>query len=285
MRAIAFANRLVRDLDVKSLIDLAADARLELVDAINGGLQKLHALAPKNSKTTTGGVTLSAPETILIDVTNGSPEIFGYDFTLDQFYRTIRIDGDGIDNQIVDTNQLLHAYGGATGTVSATIYCDAVAVSEPYDELVGDPLILETGTSLTNAGLSLKCRKQICRPKFYHVEANARNQNPPAPAVIRFDSLPDRLYRLEAQFTVAPSPISFSDILAPGSDIPLRAEFIEVYLLPIARGLLTSSSLWKDKETKAQARTDAETAESKYEALVPHHLATPRNVVRTKRGF
>lgn len=285
MKAIAFANRLVRDLNETNITALTADARLELVDAINGGLQKLHSLAPQVSKETTGGITVAAPETVSIGVTNGSSEITGHDFGPDEFYRTIRISGDDIDNQIVGINQLLHSYGGPTGTVGATFYGDAAAVAEPYDEMVGDPIILETRTMLTNSGRNWPCRKQVRRPEFYHVEANARNQNSPAPSVIRFDSLPDRLYRMEAKFTLAPARVTFSDLLAPGADIPIRAELVEVYLLPIARSILANSALWKNPATKASARADGTNAEITYEALTPKTLATPNNKVRTKRGW
>lgn len=286
MKAIAFATRLARDLDEKSVIDLTADARLEILDAINGGLQRMHALAPFESKTTTGSISVEAPIGISLGVTAGSVDITGYTFSTDHLYRTIRVSGDVIDNQVAGVSQLLHPYGGSTGTVGATIYSDGVAVLEPYDELIGDPLILETGTRLTHLQRTWdRYGKPLGRPEFYHVEANARNQNSPAPSVIRFDRLPDRAYRMEAKFTLAPARMTFADLLAPGADIPLRAEFVEVYLLPIARDILSSSSLWKNKETKAKARTDAEAAESKYAVLTPRHLSTPNNVVRTKRGW
>jgi hypothetical protein len=46
MKAIAFANRLMRDLKPVSLTELSADARLEIVDAINAAIhQEKFALA------------------------------------------------------------------------------------------------------------------------------------------------------------------------------------------------------------------------------------------------
>lgn len=286
MKAIAFGNRLARDLDVTSYLETPVDVRQEMLDAINGGLQKLHALAPAESKITTGSIPLAAPETISIGVTNGSTEITGYDFEEGQYFRTIRIDGDGIDNQVMGTNELLHPYGGETGTVSAIVYGDAVSIVEPYDELVGDPRVLETDTRLVHFKREW-CRqeKPVGRPCFYHVEANARNQNPTAPAVLRVDHLPDQLYRLEGKFTLAPARIGFADLLAPGADIPLRDELVEVYLLPISRALMTTCRLWRNKAVIGQINTAAEDAERKYEALVPRTLATPNNKVRTKPGW
>lgn len=287
MKAIALGNRLARDIDEKSVVDLTADVRLEILDAINGGLQTMHGLAPFQSKTTISSVPLQAPVNVEIGVTDGSAEITGYDFTYDQLYRTIRIAGDPIDNQIVGTNWLLHPYNGTTQAASAIIYSDAVAVPEPIDELIGDPHILETGRVLTHyvPHLSEGFRKQIGEPRFYWMESNSINQNSPAPSVICFDTLPDKAYRLEARFTLSPARITFSDLLSAESAIPLRIEYIEVYLLPIARGLLTSSRLWRDPSTKAQAREDAQMAARKYEMIVPRTLATPNNRVGTKAGF
>lgn len=286
MKAIALANRLSRDLDEKSVNDLTADARLEILDAINGAIQLMHGLASNESKTTTGGIVLDEPLSVSLGVTFGSVDTTGDAFSSDQLYRTIRIDGDGIDNQIVGPNRLLHPYAGQSGTVVAIIYCDAVAVVEPYEELISNPRILETDTELTNWPRPWHpMSKPVRRPMCYQVEANARNQNSQAPSVIRFDSLPDQLYRLEAKFSLAPARIGFPDLLAPGADIPLRAEHVEAYLLPIARGIMTTSSLWKNANTKPSALKASEKAEADYEARIPRTLVTPNNRTRTKRGF
>lgn len=286
MKAIAFGNRLARDLG-GTFTEMDADARLEILDAINGGLQKLHALAPHESKITAASIYLPPPSTISLGLANGSASVTGHTFTAEDLYRTIRIDGDPVDNQIISENELLHPYAGSTGTVSATIYSDAATVPEPYDELVGNPYILETRRELLPfiPVSDLYSTRRVCEPELYHVEANARNQNPPAPSVIRFNSLPGTAYRLSAKFTLAPARITFSDLLASGVDIPLRDEYVEIYLLPVARGLLATSDRWKNPDTRGAAAKSAEKAESNYEALVPRTLATPSNIAGTKRGF
>lgn len=287
MKAVAFQNRLCRDLDITSVNELPADIRQEILDAINGGLQKLHALAPPTSKEVIGSIPLPAPVTLSLEVTSGSTTIAGYDFEAAEYYRTIRIDGDPIDNQPMGTNELLHPYGGATGAVSATLYGDAVSIVEPYEELVSDTLRnLDTGDDLIHFRRDwISQSKPSGRPEYFHAEANAINRNSPAPAVLRFDHLPDRLYRLQGTFSTAPARIDFTDLLTPGADIPLRDELVEVYLLPISRSLLTSCRLWRDKDAKSKANADARDAEAKYEALTPKTLVTPRNRVRTKRGY
>jgi hypothetical protein len=294
VKAFDLGTRLERDLGGNGLVELEPDVLLEITDAINGGLQQMHALASYESKIVTGSIAVAAPLPITLGVTNGSTTITGQTFSGGQLFGTIKITGDPIDNKITGPTQILHPYSGTTGTVAATIYFDGVAVSEPYDELVGDPRILETGRSLVHHQEKwerLFMFKQVMCPVYYQVEANARNRNSIAPSVIRFNTLPDKAYRMEAQFTIAPVRITTAD-LSPseddaydqGANIPLRDELIETYLLPIARGILSSSERWKTSN-KEVARADAQTAAGKYSALVPRHLATPRNSVVTRYGY
>lgn len=294
MKAFDLGTRLERDLGGNGLVELEPDVLLEITDAINGGLQQMHALASYESKIITGSLAVAAPMPIALGVTNGSTTITGQTFTGSQLFGTIKITGDPIDNQITGPTQILHPYSGATGTVAATIYFDGVAVNEPYDELVGDPRILETGRSLVHFREKwdrLGPFKQVGCPISYHVEANARNRNSLAPSVIRFNTLPDKAYRMEAQFTISPIRITTSDLTPneddaydQGANIPLRDELIETYLLPIARGILSSSERWKTAN-KESAREDAQSAASKFSALVPRHLATPHNSVVTRYGY
>jgi len=292
MKSIALANRLSRDLDGKSFTDLSADARLEILDAINAGLQRLNSLSPNESRITTASIPLAAPAAISFTATQGSPEISGYNFTADQLYCTIRIDGDGIDNQVIGQNELLHPYAGASSTVTATVFSDAAVVPEPYDELVSHPRVIEPGRELSPIsplllewGVSAR-RRQTGDPLSYCVEANARNQNPPAPSVIRLGTLPGRALRLQTKFTLAPARVSFADLLASQSSlVPFRAEHIEVYLLPVCRGILSISGMWKNPDTRSGAATAGEAAAVRYETLVPRTLSTPRNIARTKAGF
>lgn len=287
MKAIALANRLVRDLDAKSVVDLTADARLEILDAINGALQTLHSLAPPDSKITVVSLSVAAPRTVSVGVVNGSPEVTIATFDAEDRWRTIRIAGDDIDNQVIGATSLLHPYGGATGTVSATIYGDAVELPEPYIELVGDPTVLETRDDLISFRplVFRNMDRRIGHPRFYWVESNARNQNPTAPAVIRFDPMPDKLYRMQCRASLAPAKVTFADLISPGPTVPLRAEHIESYLIPLCRSTLTHSKSWMNKDDIAATRAEAKDAKSEYEALTAQTIATPNNRVRTRPGY
>jgi hypothetical protein len=282
MKAFALQNRLCRDLSV-SAAEIPADVRQ---DAINGGLQRLHFLAPTDSKTAFVSLYVSAPQVVTIGVTQGSADITGHVFSEDDQYRTIRVSGDGIDNQIVGDSSLLYPYTGATGTVSATIYADTVALPEPYSELVGDPRILETNRELINHRATFAAQeRKIGTPEIYWVEANARNRNPVAPLLIRMHPMPPTSYRMECRAVMAPLRVSFPDLVSPGDEIPMREEEIERFLLPICRSLLTTSAKWRDKETKSKVDAMSEDAQAAYSLSVATYHSTPNNFVRTKPGW
>ena len=285
MKAFALQNRLCRDLSV-SASEIPADVRQEIQDAINGGLQRLHYLAPPESKIAVISLYVTAPQTVTLGVTNGSADITGHVFSADDQYRTIRVSGDGIDNQIVGDAALLYPYTGPTGTVTATIYADTIALPEPYAELVGDPRILETNRELVNHRLSFAGQERKAGwPEFYWVESNARNRNPISPALIRMHPMPSAAYRLECRAVMAPIRVAFTDLVTAGADIPMRDEEIERFLFPICRGILTTSEKWKNKDTKPKVEKQAEEAEAAYSALPSSFLSTPNHTVRTKPGW
>ena len=288
MNAIAFLARLSRNLNVKSPQDLTADARLEILDATNGAIQRLDSLTGSKSKTTVGSFFLDAPAAVTLDMTSGSAEIAGHAFPSSDYGKTIRISGDDIDNQIVGVNLLLHPYTGATATASGTIYTDAISLPEPYLELISDPIVLEEGKQLVQGKIrgNRFRKKEIGRPTIYWVEGNAGNRNSESPAIIRFHPMPEKIYRLEADVSFAPIRVKFADLLAPGEKLPVREEWVESYLLPIAQEILSGSDLWKNKDTRSATVRAGEKAVAKFETLSPSDTyATPSNNVGTPRGF
>ncbi|MBK1883659.1 hypothetical protein JIN85_14655 [Luteolibacter pohnpeiensis] len=289
MKAIALAQKLIRDLKEKSLSQLSADSRLELVDAINAAIQRLHELSPDHTKKTNGSLSLSAPVSAMLEVTNGSRSFTGYTIIGDELFCTIRISGDPIDNQITGDGNLLHPYNGPSGTVEAVIFGDASALPATLMEVISDPLIIETGDYLKLSNPMARDyrspNRAICRPCRFRIEGNALNNNPASPAIFRTDSLPDQAYRLEFEAKLSPLRVGFEDIVTPGDELPFRTEHIESFLLPLARAELTSSSLWRDKDLIATTLRRAEEAEFRFINSSIHSLATPSNRVGTPRGF
>lgn len=296
MKAMALASRLMRDLKEASLAQLTAESRLEMLDAINGALQELHDLAPPHSKIREHAFHAFAPVSTTVSVTQGQTAVAGDPFSASQFHCTIRLEGDAVDNRITGAGSLLHPYAGPTGSVGAMIYSDALALPESVDELIDDHLfILETRDRVvkdsTRSGETWIYgripgrEKRVGRPTRFWMEADARNANPITPAVIRLETLPDNFYRMQARVSLAPLRVSFVDLLTPVMEIPMRPQHVESYLLPIARGKMTHSSMWRDKEMIQSTRDAAASAKAAYANLIPQTISTQANRVGTPHGF
>ena len=107
---------------------------LELLDAINAGLNRYYRYANDKYKRTTATELLLAPVTRSITISADATQTTGSPFLLSERGKSVVIAGDSQFNEIVATNQILRPYQGAGGTVAATIYSDAVAIRNFYVE-------------------------------------------------------------------------------------------------------------------------------------------------------
>jgi hypothetical protein len=296
MKVIALISRTMRDLKESSLAQLTAESRLEILDAVNGSLQELHDLAPPHSKIRDHAFYAHGPMTITLNVTQGSTTVGGDAIPADRRHCTIRLYGDAVDNQVRGSTELFHPYAGPTGTVSATVYSDALAVPELIDEVIDDHLwLLETRERVTKdssrrgetfiTGRIPGRAKRIARPQNWWMESDARNANPESPALIRLDTLPDSSYRMQARVSLAPGRISFVDMLTDVASVPMRPQHVESYLLPLVRARMTTSSMWRDPEIKKSVEDKASEAKAAYANLIPQTISTQANRVGTPFGF
>ena len=285
MKVFALVQRLARDLTQTNPSNLTAEERQTVQDCINAALQTFHDHAPDHSKIVPISLSLLAPKTISIGVTTGLTDFTGYSIGMDDYYCSIRIDGDGVDNQIVGDGELLHPYAGATGTVSATIYYDAVALSNDYAAIASNPRYLDTDVELPQ-GLwrdRILFRNFVTgEPDSWVVESNAYSE---FKSVFRVNRLPTRLIRLKATAILAPPRVSFTDTITATAVLPIRDEHVEGYLLPHIRGLLAETSLWRDPLTRSRAMDKGDQAQARYSEMTPKTLATPSNKVGTPYGY
>jgi hypothetical protein len=287
MTVFSFIQRLTRDLVQTNPANLTAEERQQVIDCANASLQRMHDLAPDHSKVTAISLYLGAPKQISIDVTNGSNAFSGYVATDADLYCTIKIDNDDIENQVIGYSELLHPYSGATGTVNATIYYDAVALPAQYSDIASNPKYADSRIELLQGQFPqrhrLLYRFAVGEPECWMVEANAQQDD--FRSVFRVDRLPTRAIRLKATARLAPPRINFLDSLSANTALPIRPEHVESYLLPMVRGMLAETSLWRDVETRASASKRGEEAEIRYEIMIPKQNATPSNTVGTPIGF
>ncbi|MFT3992447.1 MAG: hypothetical protein QM680_13665 [Luteolibacter sp.] len=278
---------MARDLVNPDLATMSADDRLVLVDAINAGFQRYHALSPDNTKITTGALFLPAPKTVTLEVTHGSPVFAGYAAAIDDLYCTVRVDGDGIDNQMVSDTEMLHPYAGPSGTVNATIYGDASALFEPVIGLASNPRILESGRVLVqDAAKTVEAktmtRKPLREPRYWWTENNGRVSGPVAPTIFRVESLPPAFLRIQGTFHMGPLRLNIVDLTQDEAMVPFREDTLESTLIPLIRGELAASHLWRLDATRSEALKRA----TEWAGITDiHQLSTPANRVGTPKGF
>jgi hypothetical protein len=287
MTVYSFIQRVCRDLVQTNPSNLTAEERQQIVDCVNASLQRMHDLAPDHSKVTAISLTLNEPKQITIGVTQGGHAFTGYVATDTDLYCTIKIDGDDVENQIVGAGEFLQPYAGQTGTVNATIYYDAVALPNEYSSIASNPRYANNHIELLQGHFPRRSRLlqrfAIGEPEYWMMEANAQQDD--FRSVFRVDRLPTSAIRLKATARIAPPRIRFLDTLAASTMIPIRPEHVESYLLPMVRGMLSETSLWKDKETRATASKRGEEVEARYEMMIPKQISTPSNTVGTPIGY
>lgn len=286
MKVFALVQRLARDLTQTNPLAFTAEERQTVQDCINASLQKLHDYAPDHSKIVPISLSLATPTAITIGVTQGLTTFTGYSIASDDQYCTIRIEGDGVDNQLISDGTLLHPYAGPTGTASATIYHDAVALDDTYAAIASNPRYLDTNVELRQGfypdRYNLAYRFAVGEPEAWMVESNAYSA---ARAIFRVDRLPLALTRFKAKALLAPPRVSFADTIVTTVDLPMRVEHVEAYLLPMVRGMLADTSLWRDALTRKRAMDKGDTAALEYNVMIPKTLSTPANSVGTPQGF
>lgn len=281
MNAVEFLARLARDLKTDSSGNLSAIQIQEVQDAANHALQILHDIAPVHSKKARASVTFFEPKTISLSVTKDSYDFTGWTPSGDDLFCSIVIDGDESRNEIIGTGSLLLPYLGTTGTKTATVYHDAAAIPNTYAEIVL-PLVDMDGDPLPVA--SPERDKKTGDPDWMWVEDNASSQLTEYGSVILLNTLPGRTIRYTFDAILAPIRMNLRDFTNSTVAIPLRAEHIESRLLPVTRGLLAGTDIWRNDNTRARAMTMMDYALESYRA-VPQYQYTPINTVGTPCGF
>lgn len=286
MKVFALVQRLARDLTQTNPLAFTAEERQTVQDCLNASLQKLYDYAPDHSKIVPISLSLAAPTSITIGVTQGLTTFTGYSIASDDQYCTIRIDGDGVDNQLIADGTLLHPYAGPTGTATATIYHDAIALDDTYAAIASNPRYLDTNVELRQGFFpdryNLAYRFAVGEPEAWMVESNAYSS---MRAIFRVDRLPLGLTRLKAKALLSPPRVSFTDTIDQTVDIAMRVEHVESYLLPMVRGMLAETSLWRDVLTRKRAMDKGDTAALEYNIMAPKTLSTPANTVGTPEGY
>ena len=148
MTVAALLQRLTRNLTVRSVTDMPAGESTRVFDALNDAVREWFEMAPPEWKRNTTSALIQAPLQISITVTqngtaftlNTSFPAGGYAAAADLVGKALLIAGESSLNRIQSSGELLKPYLGATGTVTATVYCDTVPFASSDWRIDGDPL-------------------------------------------------------------------------------------------------------------------------------------------------
>ena len=283
MNVPELVNRLSKDLKTESAGNLSLSSMQQVNGAINQVLQTLWDLSPVSARKIKTVVAFTAPKTISIGVTAGSTAFTGWTPSDEDMYCSINIDGDGMTNEISGSATLLLPYAGTTGTKTATVFHDSVAVPSNYQEIVFPLLDVDDRYSPLLPG-PVVSDKQTGEPEWAWVDDNASGVNPTAPAVISLNTLPTALKRYQFLALLSPPRVTLPNMTESTAVVPMRYEHIESRLIPAVRGKLAGTDLWRNEATRQNAIKEGEQAIASY-SLVPQHNSTPDNRVGTPYGW
>lgn len=158
------ALALLRDQGITSLVPAASQANpvracdLEAVAlAMTMAAQEIAQESGSEAVTQPGSAFIHAPADVTLAATQGATEIA--DFTVWAEWMagcTIRIAGDGQDNELLSATRLARPYASASGSgKAATVWCDCLTLGSDVEKIVG-PLLLGQNRVVTEAASRLE---------------------------------------------------------------------------------------------------------------------------------
>lgn len=307
MTTVELGQLLTRNTSVDDLAGCSAQDAMELIRVMNEGMQMFYKLAPTRWSRTGASALILEPTTVSCDVTANSTAVSNAPFTAAMRGCTAKLEGADTFNEIVSTNQLLHAWTGSTGTVTATVYYDAIAITDfTVEKIVNDPVIVETDKRLVRqeqfeseasvypfrygspGGVGRNVRMTSTYPSFYRVNyvGNSYQANTgDAVVILMMDPLP--LSKFNVRFDIQVRPGSYRiGALTTASDIPVDDSLAYSTLLPLCERGLLRSPIWNGTEMAAKAVDSAgQLAMETTRTLTAKRFARPKRRTRTKTGW
>ena len=274
---------------------LSMTEQTDLAEAANAALQRLYNALPTYFKEQTQGFVLPAPLSITgVGVTQYSKTITGYAFTEAQFGQTVVLAGDPGWNQIIGTDSLLNPYMGSTGSVTGTIYGNAIhSDTYPLDRIIGNPqfanqnlmpIFRNTMVAASSPPANTWWWAQsVGPPQMWWPQVFGNSQGNRPIMTLCFAPAPDQAYAINVRMGFWPKRITLADY-DDATELPVPDQFIETSLIPLCLQEFMSSPAWQIRgdEKMIDAKGD------KGELFAKNQLGqigAPNNKIGTPIGY
>lgn len=290
MNSLQLAHSLARHLRQGDLATVSASAKLDIVQAINAGLQIVWSLMPAEAKTTTITGTLRAPATVAFTIpARYSNLLTSPAFTEAQRGCTVMVGDDASPNEVAATNAILDEYLGTVLSGNAIVYGDAIPLNAVIERVVSEPAVFVAGTQWRTL---VKQTENFARlpktasgaPQRYTLIPVGGSQGADPSFFFRVWPLPDQDYKFRFDAELSASRVTFAQVTQTPASLAIPDRLAESALLPIAKWKLSDSPEWADRSTVAQIRDSATEARGQI-SLMAGSMAPTFNSVGTPEGW
>jgi hypothetical protein len=306
MNSIQLAHRLGRNLRVDDPFNLPADAALDVLAAMNGGLSAFYRVAPGILKRSTLSHTIRAPRALTVAFLAQYLNLVAADtFEAREMGCTVKFGNGSADNVVTGPSSLLDDYLGSTLSVAATVYSDAVPVQDVIEQIVGhvrlydntqnQPTylirdeVLAGRSGVRGAGEGFYAYSGglysgvVGRPRYYYFEPMGVSQGVDPEFVLRVSPLPDIDYTVRMEAELSTQRLVFAD-LTTARPIYVGDSHLDDVVIPLCEAELLASPFWRDNGQRNAVLQRAEVALGKMGKL-PREVAPVSHRSGTPPGF
>jgi hypothetical protein len=251
------------------------------LNKLNMAMQQIFRDGPKDLSERPGGGVIKPPRNILVTVTQFSNTITVVSgWEADMVGCSVTVNGDsGGENLLLSSTRLARPHPGASGTVSAVVYHDAIALASDVRTVI-DPIEMpnwfppivvvttEADLNTFNSGYA-GTKKMTAQPRAALVTTIFTDGAPKK--FLRLNPLPDQIYPVRWREKVDPPHYVMADVIAtgdeedgpftdPGKVLPLH--WVESVLLPIATELFVSHPSFSNSAAEKAIQKEAAIARS-----------------------
>ncbi len=276
MNSIQLAQRLARHLTEIDLATMPGQAALDILDAMNAGLQEIYNLLPSNYKQTVVSTTLKGPVDMQVGIAAKYSNLLS-DGAFDPSMRgcTVNLSDDPHDNEITGTNSFLDGFVGSSLTGNARVHYDAVPLVDVVERIISNPRIyradgtwwpLQRCENFREVGIGIvygawrasNIKRQEGRPLIYLLEPVGASQGADLEFFFRVYPMPDSDYTVRFEAEIAPKQITYPNITQAAIQIPVNERLTSSVLVPLCEEYLLRSPYFKDRTpTNLKLFTDA----------------------------